>query len=246
MLEVKDLVKAFSGKTVIDGVDISVERGETLGLVGESGCGKTTLSRIVARLLPPDSGTILFKGENILQMSAARLKAFRRGLQIIFQDPYASMNPKMKVGQAMKEPFVIHGITGKKEVNERISKLLDDVSIPQDYLDRYPHEISGGECQRICIARSLCLFPEFIILDEPVSSLDFSIQDQIINMLMAIKARQKLTYLFITHDLELAKKICDRIAVMKDGKIVETGTTPQIFGSPKEDYTKQLIFDSLM
>lgn len=245
MLIVQNLIKKFGSSTVIDNISLNINNGEIFGLIGESGCGKTTAARVILRLLNFDSGKIFFDGEDIINYDEKRLQVFRRKMQIVFQDPLSSLNPKITIEDALKEPLIIHKICPKSECGIKIEKLLLDVGLPIDYLTRYPHELSGGECQRICIARALALEPIFIVLDEPVSSLDYSMQDKIINLLLKLKREHNLTYLFITHDILLAKSFCDRIAVMKDGKIIESGYVNDIFSSPKEEYTKQLLFDAV-
>ncbi len=253
LLEVKNLKTyfplntGFFGKTkswikAVDDVSLTVNRGETLGLVGESGCGKTTLGRSILYLTQPSSGEVLFKGNNLGEMTSHQLRESRKKLQIIFQDPYSSLNPRKMVGEAIMEPMKVHQIfKTKKERKEKTIQLLEKTDLAADYFYRYPHELSGGQRQRICIARALALNPEFIICDESVSALDVSIQAQILNLLNDLKDEFKLTYIFISHDLSVVKFMSDRMAVMQNGKIIEIDKADQIYNHPKTDYTKKLI-----
>jgi oligopeptide/dipeptide ABC transporter ATP-binding protein len=258
LLVVENLKKYFtSGKPglfqpelppvkAVDGVSFSVRKGETLGIVGESGCGKSTLARTIIRLYDPDEGKVWFDGENITQMGLNELNAKRRNFQIIFQDPYASLNPRMTVGDIVAEPLTVfknRGLlkSGRKEIKDKASELLGRVGLSPRFVNRYPHEFSGGQRQRIGIARSLALNPKLVICDEPVSALDVSIQSQIINLLEHLQNELKLTYLFISHDLAVVRHISRRIAVMYLGKIVEIALTEAIFNNTKHPYTKALL-----
>jgi len=225
----------------VDGVSFSIEEGETFGLVGESGCGKSTLGRVIARLIEPTSGEVIFDSKDITRLKAKELKSVRRGLQLIFQDPYASLNPRMPVGEIIGEALKIHNIANGKERGERVKKLIDIVGLPKDSAYRYPHEFSGGQRQRIGIARALALNPRFIIADEPISALDVSIQAQIINLFKDLQKEFGLTYLFITHDLRVVEYISNRIAVMYLGKIVEIGNSADIYSHPVHPYTEALL-----
>ena len=225
----------------VDGVSFSIEEGETFGLVGESGCGKSTLGRVIARLIEPTSGEVIFDSKDITRLKAKELKSVRRGLQLIFQDPYASLNPRMPVGEIIGEALKIHNIANGKERGERVKKLIDIVGLPKDSAYRYPHEFSGGQRQRIGIARALALNPRFIIADEPISALDVSIQAQIINLFKDLQKEFGLTYLFITHDLRVVEYISNRIAVMYLGKIVEIGKSADIYSHPVHPYTEALL-----
>lgn len=233
---VKDQFKA------VDGVSFKVRKGRTLGLVGESGCGKTTLGRSVLRLLEPTAGEILWKGEDLAKASASRMRDLRRDLQIIFQDPYASLNPRMTIGAAITEPMEIHGLgDSKKDRMDKAAELLEKCGLSGKVLNRYPHEFSGGQRQRVCIARALAVDPEFIICDESVSALDVSIQAQILNLLLDLQEDMDLTYIFISHDLAVVKFISDDVMVMNNGKVVEMANAEEIYASPKEAYTRKLL-----
>ncbi|MEK8018846.1 MAG: ABC transporter ATP-binding protein [Candidatus Parabeggiatoa sp.] len=225
----------------VDDISFDIYPGETLGLVGESGCGKTTAGRALLRLIEPTAGNIFFDGNDILKMSATELRAMRRWMQIIFQDPYSSLNPRMTVGNIVGEALKVHGIGTAKDLDSRIEKLLDRVGLSPSYRTRYPHEFSGGQRQRIGIARALALKPSFIVCDEAVSALDVSIQAQIINLLRDLQTEYNLAYLFISHDLNVVQHIANRVAVMYLGRIVEIAPAKKLFESPKHPYTQALI-----
>jgi oligopeptide transport system ATP-binding protein len=253
LLEVEDLKKHFPvsqgvllsrlGKTVkaVDGVSFTVDEGETLGLVGESGCGKSTTGRCINRLLEATTGRIQFQGADVRKLRSKQLKAYRRDVQFIFQDPYASLNPRMTFGEIMSEPLVIHGVGTRRERQERCKEMLEIVGLNPEHIHRYPHEFSGGQRQRVGIARALMLRPKMIICDEPVSALDVSIQAQIINLLEDLQKEFGLTYLFIAHDLAVIRHICDRVAVMYLGKIVELGGWRAVYNAPSHPYTQSLL-----
>jgi oligopeptide transport system ATP-binding protein len=225
----------------VDGVDLDIKKGETLGLVGESGCGKSTLGRTIIRLLDPTAGTIQFKGEDITHQRGAALRAHRRDMAMIFQDPYASLDPRQTVGDIVGEPLDIHHLARGPARRERIRELLDVVGLNPGFVDRYPHEFSGGQRQRIGIARALAVDPTFIVCDEPISALDVSIQAQIINLLEKLQSKFDLTYLFIAHDLSVVKHISNRIAVMYLGKIMEIAPGQQLYRRPRHPYTGSLL-----
>lgn len=225
----------------VDGVDLVVKQGETFGLVGESGCGKTTLGRCILRLEDPTEGRIFFEDQDILAYDRHQLQAARRNMQVIFQDPYSSLNPRKKVRRIIGEGFSVHKSLSKKESLERVNELANLVGIRPEQIDRYPHEFSGGQRQRICVARALALNPKLIVADEPVSALDVSIQAQILNLLVELQNKFSLTYLFISHDLSVVKHICDRVAVMYTGRIVELADTVDLFRHPLHPYTQALL-----
>jgi oligopeptide/dipeptide ABC transporter ATP-binding protein len=239
------LVKMFTGKRdavvkAVDGVDLDIRRGETFGLVGESGCGKTTLGRVIVKLYEPTEGEVLFQGQRIIAGGSDILK-FRRQAQIIFQNPYASLNPRKTVRQILSVPLEARGINDPLEEEEEVTLLLRKVGLNERHIDSYPHQFSGGQRQRISIARALAMKPIFIVADEPVSSLDVSIQAQIVNLLNELKEELKLTFLFIAHDLSVIYYMSDRVGIMYLGKIVETGTTQEIFAHPLHPYTRALL-----
>lgn len=252
LVEIKNLRKFFPVRThflsreklfvqAVNNVSLTIKRGETLGLVGESGCGKSTLGRLILRLEEPTAGEIYFEGENILQFNAERLRQMRRQMQIIFQDPYSSLNPRKTVGSIIGEPLVIHKIGTKKEQEERVRHLMEVVGLRPEHINRYPHEFSGGQRQRIGIARALALNPKLIIADEPVSALDVSIQAQVLNLLEDLQDEFHLTYLFIAHDLSVVEHISDRVAVMHLGRIAELAKSEELYSNPKHPYTQALL-----
>jgi oligopeptide/dipeptide ABC transporter ATP-binding protein len=226
----------------VDGVSFDIQEGETLGLVGESGCGKSTLGRTLLRLLDPTSGTIRFDGTDITHTKQQALRPVRRKMQMIFQDPYASLNPRMTVGATLREPIDIFSLAkSSQQRTERVAQLLEKVGLPPDAQNRYPHEFSGGQRQRIGIARALAVQPKFIVCDEPISALDVSIQAQIVNLLQDLQKAEHLTYLFISHDLKIVQHICNRVAVMYLGKVVELADSATLYTRPKHPYTQALL-----
>ncbi|MEI7876362.1 MAG: ATP-binding cassette domain-containing protein [Planctomycetota bacterium] len=236
------LQRTVGNVKAVDDVSFFVRRGETLGLVGESGCGKTTVGRTILRLIPNSGGEVHFDGKNVLAAGALDLRKLRREMQIIFQDPGGSLNPRMRVGGIISEPLEVHGITkSEDETRERVGELLVKCGLWKQAADRYPHEFSGGQRQRIGIARALSLNPRLIVCDEPTSALDVSIQSQILNLLADLQQEMGLSYLFISHDMAVIHHICDRIAVMYNGKIVEEGTRDEIINAPKHEYTQALL-----
>ena len=234
-------LKHVADVKAVDDVSLTVRKGETLGLVGESGCGKSTLGRTLIRLYEPTAGEIEFEGRNFLKCNGKDLRTYRKDIQMIFQDPYASLDPRMTVGQIIEQPFVIHNILKPEEREAKVKELLQIVGLRPSHINRYPHEFSGGQRQRISIARAIALNPRLIICDEPVSALDVSIQAQILNLLKDLQEKLGLTYIFISHDLSVIEHICDRVAVMYLGKIVEVGTREEIFNHPQHPYTQALL-----
>ncbi len=251
LLDVRNLVKEFSRSRgwwgrptvarAVDSVSFSIEPGETFGLVGESGSGKTTTGRCILRLVEPTSGEVRFQDRDVLALSREELRRMRRDMQIVFQDPYSSLNPRMRARSIVEEPLIIHKLGTKAERRDRVAELFHLVGLDPAHLDRYPHEFSGGQRQRIGLARALALSPSLIVADEPVSALDVSVQAQVINLLMDLQERLKLTYLFIAHDLRLVEHICSRTAVMYRGRILEMGDTAALFRDPAHPYTRALL-----
>jgi ABC-type oligopeptide transport system ATPase subunit len=251
LLEVVHLVKHFTrGKGLfragtmvkaVDGVSFQIEEGETFGLVGESGSGKTTTGRCILRLVEATAGEVRFRAEDVLSASRGRMRQLRRDMQIVFQDPYSSLNPRMRARQIVEEPLVIHKLGNRAVRRERVAELFRLVGLNAAQLERHPHEFSGGQRQRIGLARALALNPSFLVLDEPVSALDVSVQAQVINLLMDLQQQLKLTYLFIAHDLRLVEQICNRVAVMYLGKIVELAPAASLFSAPQHPYTRALL-----
>ena len=252
LIQVKDLKKYYPVKTgiiphvtdyvkAVDGVSFSIYEGEILGLVGESGCGKTTIGKLLTGLEKPTEGAILYRGMDILDWTAKEQKKYRTKIQMIFQDPYSSLNPRKHIYEILAAPMLYHGISDKQTVQKDVKELLEMVGMPQSALGRYPHEFSGGQRQRIGIARALSLKPEFIVCDEPVSALDVSVQAQILNLLKSLQNELQLTLLFIGHGLGAVHYVSDRIAVMQNGRIVELGDAREVFHHPQQEYTKMLL-----
>ncbi len=252
LLEVTDLVKHFPVKSgllgregdrvrAVDGISFGIARGQTLGLVGESGSGKSTACRALLGLLKPTSGSVRFEGQEITGLSRRGMRPLRRQMQMIFQDPYASLNPRRRVGQIVGSPLKMQGIASGSELRRQVQELLERVGLSAEHYDRYPHEFSGGQRQRIGIARAIALKPKLIVADEPVSALDVSIQAQIVNLLDDLQDELGLTYVFVAHDIGVVRHISDRIAVMHDGRIVEEGTADQVCERPRDAYTRQLL-----
>ena len=252
LIEVRNLTKHFPvgaglfgvGAEVVravDGVSLTIRKGETFGLVGESGCGKSTTGRCILRLIEPTSGEVRFQGEDLLTVGPDTLRRLRRDMQIIFQDPYSSLNPRMRVGQIVEEPLIIHRIADRREWRARVAELLRLVGLEPEHSGRYPHEFSGGQRQRIGIARALALNPKFIVCDEPVSALDVSVQAQVVNLLQDLQEQLGLTYLFISHGLSVVEHISTRVGIMYLGKLVETASSAEIFHNPMHPYTRALL-----
>lgn len=252
LLDVRHLHKTYTSRSgwlaarehtvrAVDDVSFDIRPGETFGLVGESGCGKSTVARCILRLIPPTSGSIQFAGEDLLNLTPERLRQVRRELQIIFQDPYSSLDPRMTVRSILLEPFEIHRVGTRDEREKRIRELAALVGLPESALKKYPHEFSGGQRQRIGIARALALSPKLVVADEPVSALDLSIRAQVINLLADLQQQFGLTYLFIAHDLTLVRHVCHRVAVMRRGQIVELAETDALFANPLHPYTRRLL-----
>jgi len=253
LLKVEHLKKYFplnSGKLIntrrdyvhaVDDVSFEILRGETLGLVGESGCGKSTTGRAILQLYKPTSGRIIFEGRDIVSLPPEEMRAMRQKMQIVFQDPYASLNPRMNVSEIIGEPLENFNVLPRNEIRERVLEILDMVGLDRSFANRYPHEFSGGQRQRIGIARALALDPSFIVCDEPISALDVSIQAQVLNLMVELKQRLNLTYLFIAHDLDMVRHVSDRIAVMYLGSVVEIGPSDELYTNPKHPYTRALL-----
>ena len=251
-IQVENLVKHFSKQSgmwgdqgavvkAVDDISFSISEGEVLGLVGESGSGKSTTGRLILRLLEPTSGRVLVRGKNVFDLPRNEMRSLRREMQIVFQDPYGAFNPRMTVGQIIGEALQLRGISNRRERDSEVARFLELVQMPANIQGRYPHEFSGGQRQRIGIARALAVEPKFIIADEPVSALDVSTQAEIVNLLLDLQGRLNLTMLFISHDLAVVRVLCDRIAVMQNGLIVEMGDSAQIFNSPQQEYTRELL-----
>ncbi len=247
LLEIENLTKHFRTKggagsvQAVNGVSLHLKRGETLGIVGESGCGKSTLARLILRLIEPTAGAVRFAGEDLMALPLSELRLRRRDMQLIFQDPYASLDPRLTVGAIVGEPLAIHRVGSRSDRRERVAELLKTVGLDADAITGYPHEFSGGQRQRIGIARAIALEPKLIIADEPVSALDVSIQSQILELLLDLKARLSLSYIFISHDLAVIEHVSDRVAVMYLGRIVETTDTESLYRQPAHPYTEALI-----
>ncbi|HKI51770.1 MAG TPA: oligopeptide/dipeptide ABC transporter ATP-binding protein [Geothermobacteraceae bacterium] len=252
LLQVENLSKAFTSRSgplgrqnatlqAVNDLSFTLDQGETLGLVGESGCGKSTTGRLLLRLLEADQGRVLFQGKDVLKLAKEPLRALRREMQMIFQDPVASLNPRHRVGEIIGEPLLIHGLARGVELHREVEQLLEKVGLSKDHFDRYPHQFSGGQRQRIGIARALAVKPKLIICDEPVSALDLSIQAQVVNLLQDLQEEFNLTYLFIAHDLSVVKHVSDRVAVMYLGRIVELATAEELYQSPRHPYTEALL-----
>lgn len=256
LLEVENLTKHFfeddtlvdrlfqrepTAVRAVDGISFDITEGETLGLVGESGCGKSTTGEVVLRLQEATAGEVRFEGQNVFEMSGSELQSFRQNAQIVFQDPFSSLDPRMTIGDIVKQPLDVHDVGTKDERVERVSYLLERVGLSDDQLDRYPHEFSGGQRQRIGIARALALDPKFVVLDEPTSALDVSVQAQVLNLLSELQTEFELTYLLISHDLSVIRNVCDRVAVMYLGELVEIGRSDELFSEPKHPYTEALL-----
>ena len=242
LVKARGLVKEYgTGARVVDDVSFEIRRGETLGLVGESGSGKSTVARMLLRLIEPTAGEVRYEGVNLLAASSGEMREMRRRMQIVFQDPFAALNPRMRVREILAEPFAIHRDRPKEGVSARLLEMLRTVGMDESALERYPHEFSGGQRQRINIARALALRPEFLVLDEPVSALDVSVGAQVVNLLRDLQRRYGLTYLFISHSMPLVRYLCDRVAVMQRGRLVELGECEQVCDAPAHEYTRKLI-----
>jgi ABC-type glutathione transport system ATPase component len=242
LVEARGLVKEYgAGRRVVDGVSFTIARGETLGLVGESGSGKSTVARMLLRLVATTGGEVLYQGRDLLTLGPGEMRGMRRRVQIVFQDPFAALNPRMRVREILAEPFSIHAERPTEGLAARLAEMLRTVGMDSSALERFPHEFSGGQRQRINIARALALRPEFVVLDEPVSALDVSVGAQVVNLLRELQREFGLTYLFISHSMPLVRYLCDRIAVMQRGRLVELGDCEQVCDAPQEEYTRNLI-----
>ena len=242
LVEARGLVKEYgAGHRVVDDVSFTIRRGETLGLVGESGSGKSTVARMLLRLVEPTAGEVRYAGRDLLSASSRGMREMRRRMQIVFQDPYAALNPRMRVREILAEPFAIHGEKPAEGLETRLVAMLRTVGMDGTALERFPHEFSGGQRQRINIARALSLRPEFLVLDEPVSALDVSVGAQVVNLLRELQREYGLTYLFISHSMPLVRYLCDRVAVLQRGRLVELGECEQVCNAPQEEYTRRLI-----
>ena len=242
LVEAQGLVKEYgAGRRVVDDVSFSIWRGETLGLVGESGSGKSTVARMLLRLVKPTFGEVRYEGRDLLDAGPRQMRELRRRMQIVFQDPYAALNPRMRVREILAEPFAIHRESPVEGLERRLTEMLRTVGMDESALERFPHEFSGGQRQRINIARALALRPEFLVLDEPVSALDVSVGAQVVNLLRELQREYGLTYLFISHSMPLVRYLCDRVAVMQQGKLVELGACLQVCEAPQQEYTRRLI-----
>jgi ABC-type glutathione transport system ATPase component len=242
LVEARGLVKEYgAGRRVVDDVSFAIQRGETLGLVGESGSGKSTVARMLLRLVEPTAGQVRYAGKDLLAAGLQEMREMRRQMQIVFQDPYAALNPRMRVREILAEPFAIHGERQIGGLAARLATMLRTVGMDESALERFPHEFSGGQRQRINIARALALRPDFLVLDEPVSALDVSVGAQVVNLLRDLQREYGLTYLFISHSMPLVRYLCERVAVMQQGKLVELGECEQVCDAPREEYTRRLI-----
>ena len=246
LLDARDLVKVFGAHRAVDGVSFTVAAGETLALVGESGSGKTTTGRMALRLIEPTSGQVLFDGRDVGTLSARALRALRRRMQIVFQDPAESLSPWMRVGALVREGLDVHGIAEGSEAETRVRRLLEEVGLRPELAARYPHELSGGQRQRVSIARALAVEPALIVCDEVVSALDVSVQAQVLNLLIELQRARSVAYLFISHDLAVVERLADRVAVMRQGRIVEQGPATQVLGAPEHEYTRTLLASALL
>jgi len=241
LIEARGLVKEYRKARVVDNVSLFIRRGETLGLVGESGSGKSTVARLLLRLEKATAGVVKYKGLDLQSMQSHQSREMRRNMQIVFQDPYAALNPRMRIRQILTEPFEIHRESLSEDLSSRLKEMLRSVGLDESVLERFPHEFSGGQRQRINIARALALKPEFVVLDEPVSALDVSVAAQILNLLQNLQREHGLTYLFISHSMPLVRYLCDRVAVLQHGQLVESGACSQVCDAPLNEYTRRLI-----